>query len=65
LSRSGDRSALPDLLGWLAPGQTKVDDNGTEISCGLWATDDRARAGIGWARAFIGEVQPAQLARVA
>jgi len=44
---------------------TKVDCNGTEISCGLWATDDRARAGIGWARAFLGEAQPAQLAKVA
>ena len=44
---------------------TKVDENGVEISCGLWDTGPQARAGLAWAKAFLGGVEPVQLAKVA
>ncbi|MCB1694276.1 MAG: GNAT family N-acetyltransferase [Pseudomonadales bacterium] len=44
---------------------TKVDENGTEISCGVWDTGPQARAGLAWAKAFMGEASPAQLPKVA
>ncbi|GIL03032.1 MAG: hypothetical protein BroJett030_29310 [Alphaproteobacteria bacterium] len=43
----------------------KVDDNGTEIGCGLWETGQQARASLAWARPFMGSPKPPVLARVA
>ena len=44
---------------------SKTDENGTEIGCGLWDTGPDARAGLAWARAFLGESEPLRLAQVA
>lgn len=44
---------------------TRVDENGTEISCALWDTGPEARAGLVWAKAFLGGSEPAQLPKVA
>lgn len=37
---------------------TKIDDNGTEIICALFATNDEVRASLDWARPFIGGTVP-------
>lgn len=44
---------------------TKTDENGTEIGCGIWETGPHARAGLAWARVFLGGAEPAQLPKVA
>lgn len=43
---------------------TKIDENGTEISCGLWATNNEKDT-LSWARGFIGGVEPALIREVA
>lgn len=43
---------------------TRIDENGTEISCGLWATNNE-KGTLGWARGFIGGVEPALIKDVA
>lgn len=43
---------------------TKIDENGTEISCGLWATNTE-KGTLSWARGFLGNTEPAQLKEVA
>lgn len=44
---------------------TKVDENGTEIGCGVWDTGPKARAGLAWASGFMGDVSPVHLPKVA
>lgn len=44
--------------------ERRIDANGTDICCGLWAAEaDRAR--IAWARQFIGGAEPAIVRKVA
>ena len=44
---------------------TKTDENGTEIGCGIWETGPQARAGLAWAKVFMGGAEPVQLPKVA
>jgi acyl homoserine lactone synthase len=44
---------------------SKVDQNGTEIGCGLWDTGTQARASLQWARIFLGEPKAPVLPKVA
>ncbi|MEC9343913.1 MAG: acyl-homoserine-lactone synthase [Pseudomonadota bacterium] len=44
---------------------TKIDENGTEIGCGVWETGPEAREGLAWAKAFMGTSEPVYLPKVA